>query len=225
MTPAHLRPYQPSVRRDFVDDFLAIQVQEIAAGSLVLDLGGVKIHKRGAFDLTTYPLRSVTANLSLAKGADVQADAAILPFQSFCFDVVLCSELLEHVLNPVQVLSETYRVLTPGGTLLITAPFLYRLHADPHDYGRYTASWWGVQLASSGFREIQITPQGYYYSVLVDIFKQYIEARWRGPFVRFGRWAAGYLQTWAGRQDSRLAFRQDPFVSSFTTGYGIRAVK
>jgi len=45
-----------------------------------------------------------------------------LPFDSNIFDIVTCSEVLEHVQSPELILSEIHRVLKPGGTLCITVP-------------------------------------------------------------------------------------------------------
>ena len=69
----------------------------------------------------------------------VFADGASLPFASSSFDTVLLLEVLEHVIDAERVLAEIDRVLKPGGTLLISMPFLYPLHDAPHDYRRYTA--------------------------------------------------------------------------------------
>jgi SAM-dependent methyltransferase len=45
-----------------------------------------------------------------------------LPFPDKCFSIALCSEVVEHLLQPEQMLSELHRVLKPGGTLILTTP-------------------------------------------------------------------------------------------------------
>jgi SAM-dependent methyltransferase len=69
---------------------------------------------------------------------DVRLDAGKLPFSNGTFDVVLMSEVIEHVPSTVMVLAEVSRVLKPGGLLLITWPFNYMLHEIPNDHVRYT---------------------------------------------------------------------------------------
>jgi len=96
-----------------VDDFHFRHVALIPAGSKVLDLGGNKILKRGCFDIEQYPIHTVYMNLSTAKKPDVQASASEIPFKDDCFDALICSELLEHVPNPSQVIKEAYRVIRP----------------------------------------------------------------------------------------------------------------
>jgi SAM-dependent methyltransferase len=53
-------------------------------------------------------------------------------------DVALCSEVLEHVPHPQAAMGELARIIRPGGVLVLTVPFLARLHEEPHDYFRYT---------------------------------------------------------------------------------------
>jgi SAM-dependent methyltransferase len=47
-----------------------------------------------------------------------------LPIASGCADVVVMSELIEHLLDPDSALEEAWRVLKPGGTLLLSTPNL-----------------------------------------------------------------------------------------------------
>lgn len=68
----------------------------------------------------------------------VFADAARLPFREGSVDTVLMLEVLEHVRHPSEALAEAARVLRPGGSLLLTVPFLYPVHDAPHDFQRYT---------------------------------------------------------------------------------------
>jgi SAM-dependent methyltransferase len=71
--------------------------------------------------------------------ADVIADLGrSLPFAAASFDGVLLSSVLEHLADPVAALEEVSRVLRPGGALVLEVPFLYWLHEEPHDFGRYT---------------------------------------------------------------------------------------
>lgn len=72
-------------------------------------------------------------------------------FSSGSFDTVLCTEVLEHTADDRKVVSNIYKVLKPGGSLLISVPFTYVMHEAPHDYRRYT--YYGIRdiLEKNGF--------------------------------------------------------------------------
>ena len=83
----------------------------------------------------------------------VSGDAHFLPFLNNSVDVVWLCAVLEHIQNPFQVMDEVYRVLKPGGIVLISVPFIQYLHASPHDYFRYTK--YGIRSICSKFTEIE----------------------------------------------------------------------
>ena len=69
---------------------------------------------------------------------DLFGDAQSLPFPDDCVDHVLLLDVLEHLPAPDRCLSEIYRVLRAGGTLVLQVPFLYPLHDTPLDFHRWT---------------------------------------------------------------------------------------
>jgi len=79
-------------------------------------------------------------------------------------DTMLCSEVLEHVPHPQRAVGEFARVLRPGGTLVVTVPFLARLHEEPHDYFRYTRHGLRRLLVDAGFEVDEITETGSLFS-------------------------------------------------------------
>ena len=78
--------------------------------------------------------------LDIRRGIGVQiiGDTQALGIADATFDVVLCTEVLEHLPEPQQAVDEMFRVLKPGGQLLLTTRFLFPIHDAPHDYFRYT---------------------------------------------------------------------------------------
>ncbi len=219
-----------SVRRHFVDQFYIYQVSSLTKEQKNLDLGGHKTIKRGLFHIERYNLQVVYANISPKKGTDVQADALQVPCCNNSFDVIICSELLEHVSYPPQVLREAWRLLKPQGILLITVPFLYPIHGDPYDFGRYTDYYWLSELKKLGFQDISLLRQGLFYSVLINFCKSYVsQLGLSGPIGSPVRYILTVLlaitQYLALKYEQTSHPQKNSFIQSFTTGFGIWAVK
>jgi len=68
----------------------------------------------------------------------VVADVLHLPLASACADLVFCTQVIEHVQRPQRLLDECCRIMKPGGMLVLTGPFYWPLHEEPHDYFRFT---------------------------------------------------------------------------------------
>jgi len=221
-----------TLRRYYIDDFYTRHVSTLSGGAQVLDVGGIKIRKRGKFNIEEYPVHVVYVNLSPDKHPDILANAASLPLKESCFDVAICAEVLEHVPEPKLVLEEIYRVLDSGGKLFASVPFMNWIHADPYDYGRYTDYYWRENLAKIGFKDITIEKQGLFWSVLVNIVREFAYyhiakenriKRWvvRRQIYRLLSWARQKAIVWDNQPESQ----QHPLYSRFTTGFGIFAEK
>jgi len=83
-----------------------------------------------------------------------------LPFKDNSLDVVVASNVLEHVKDPQFVLEECKRVLSPGGRIVITVPFLLHVHQAPYDFYRYTQFMLRELLERAAFDDICIVPLG-----------------------------------------------------------------
>jgi SAM-dependent methyltransferase len=163
---ADLRRRPPSrTSRLWSGDFLAIRPLERdvrSAGAAVtgrlLDLGcGLRPYAE-AFP---YVRHHVGYDLDpVSSRPDVCGLAASLPFRDAAFDVVLATQVLEHVPVPAAMLREARRVLSGGGVLLLTAPQYWRLHEEPHDYFRFTIHGLRLLLEEAGFTTIDVRPQG-----------------------------------------------------------------
>lgn len=82
------------------------------------------------------------------------------PVPDSSVDLALCTEVLEHVLEPAALLSEVKRCLRPGGRLLMTIPFAARWHFVPYDYWRFTPSGIAHLLREAGFADVRIYSRG-----------------------------------------------------------------
>jgi len=91
---------------------------------------------------------------------DVICPVTDLKFQDEQFDTILCTQVLEHVFEHDKMMSEIYRVLKPGGQIILTVPFVWELHEEPYDFFRYTKHALKELFEQSGFEIDYIKPNG-----------------------------------------------------------------
>jgi len=89
------------------------------------------------------------------KKPDQFFDGLNIPFEAFSFDVVICTQVLEHCLDPRKLLSEIHRVLKPAGKLFLTVPFIWGEHEMPYDFRRYSSYGIKKEVENSGFTIIK----------------------------------------------------------------------
>jgi SAM-dependent methyltransferase len=85
---------------------------------------------------------------------DIVCDAEDMQLEDCCFDLVLCTQVLEHVRNPQRVVDECYRVLRPGGLLIATAPSIFPEHGYPGDFWRYMPD--GFRHLLRAFSQVEV---------------------------------------------------------------------
>jgi SAM-dependent methyltransferase len=94
-------------------------------GRLTAELSAAELT---AADVSAVALERARRRLPGARVVELEPDAP-LPFGDGEFELVLCAETLEHVRDVQLLLSETRRVLVPGGRLAVTTPAHRRLTA------------------------------------------------------------------------------------------------
>lgn len=100
-------------------------------------------------------------------------DGYKLPFADEEFDSVISSEVFEHVVNIEDIVIELNRVLKPGGTMLVTAPFVYPKHCEPYDYKRYTLRGLENLLCNAGFECVESKTGSTYWEVIAQLKNVY----------------------------------------------------
>jgi SAM-dependent methyltransferase len=80
-----------------------------------------------------------------------------LPLRDCQFDLVICTQVLEYIPEPRQVIAEIYRVLKPGGTLLVSVPAMFPRDSE-EDSSRFMPK--SLRMLLSPFREVEVLPEG-----------------------------------------------------------------
>jgi SAM-dependent methyltransferase len=140
-----------------------------------LDVGcGTKPYEK-LFDHSSYVgLEFDTGIDSEKKLADFYYDGKTFPFNKAEFDSVITNQVLEHVFNPDEFLSEINRVLKQNGKLLLTVPFVWDEHEQPYDYARYSSFGLKALLNKNGFEILDHKKSVNDYRVLAQLFNAYI---------------------------------------------------
>lgn len=102
-------------------------------------------------------------------GIDIVSDICSIPVEDGSFDAVMCTEVLEHLPDPVRALQELARVLHARGRLIITAPFCSLTHFAPYHYATgFNKYFYLFHLKKLGFQDIQVVENGNYFEFLAQ---------------------------------------------------------
>ncbi len=100
-------------------------------------------------------------------------------------DAVMLIQVIEHLDKPQEAFAEAHRLLKPGGIAIVTSPFLYPIHAAPHDYLRYTRFFIEGLAEKTGFEVVERREiAGYWFSAGVNC-ALYMQSFNRGLLARF----------------------------------------
>ena len=105
---------------------------------VILDYGCADQPYRFLFE--EHGIRYIAADLPGNESADLEIDSSgRVPLSDVSVDVVLSTQVLEHVADPSGYLQEAHRVLRPGGRLILSTHGYWKFHPDPNDYCRWTS--------------------------------------------------------------------------------------
>jgi SAM-dependent methyltransferase len=151
----------------------------LGPGSRVLDYGCAELPYRHLFpddvevvgaDLPGNPHASVL----------IRPDGT-LPVEDGSFDAILSTQVLEHARDPRLYVAECFRVLRPGGRLLLTTHGVFVYHPDPVDYWRWTCAGLRCEVELAGFEVAR-------FRGIVGLLATGLQLVHDGLYTRFPRW-------------------------------------
>jgi len=127
---------QNRVAKSLVDAISALSLENACC----LDVGCGNRPYEYLFERGTYTGIDVASSgrpMSM-KTPDSFYDGVNIPFDENSFDIVIATQVLEHVPNPLGLLIEMGRVCRMSGAIVVSLPFVYPEHEEPYDYFRFT---------------------------------------------------------------------------------------
>ena len=95
------------------------------------------------------------------------------------YDIVICEQVLEHVRDPCTAARTLHDLCRPGGHVLVSTPFLLRLHGHPDDYWRFTPDGLRTLLTNAGLQPLWVRSWGNAPVVKRNLGQWAPYARWR----------------------------------------------
>lgn len=143
---------------------------------------------------------------------DIVCDIVAIPEPDSSFNALLCSEVLEHVPDPIKALDEFTRLLKPGGKLILTAPFASMVHLAPYHFSTgFSRYWYEHHLIQRGFKIEELTPNGDWFEYchqelarLGSMARRYGDWSWPFAYV-LGLLGALYFKIRSGKRAEDLA--------------------
>src|SRR5437588_3302337 len=189
----------------------------------VLDVGcGVKPYAPWFEFATSYVGVDVVEN----RFADLRGAVEALPIEDGGFDVVVCTQVLEHCGDPAQAVRELRRVTAPGGRVLASTHGVQVYHPAPDDYWRWTHAGLERLFRQNGeWRDVTVRPAsgttaclGLVLSIYVDLLSR------RAHVAPLGRAVVTGLNRLTPAIDGRSARLRGPGPGSLHANYHVTAI-
>jgi SAM-dependent methyltransferase len=126
----------------------------IKEGDSIFDIGcGNKPYEAYIRKITgkTSKYRGCDIVQSSKQKVDIVCEATHITEQSESYDVVLCTQVIEHVFEHHKIFEEAYRLLKPGGLFIVSSALVWQLHEEPYDFYRFTLYGFRELLTAAGF--------------------------------------------------------------------------
>jgi len=158
--------------------------------------------------------------------AELEGPIEALPVEDASFDVVLCTQVLEHCEDPAQAVRELRRAVRAGGRVLLSTHGVQVYHPAPYDLWRWTHE--GLErlfLTNGEWATVTVRPSAGTTATLALLLSIYIDLATRRAHVGpVGRVLVGLLNRTAAAIDNRSALLRGPGPGTIHPNYHVTAV-
>jgi ubiquinone/menaquinone biosynthesis C-methylase UbiE len=119
---------------------------------------------------------------------DIVSDITSIPLPDHSVDAVMCTEVLEHIPDPVAAIKEFSRLVKPGGYLLITAPFASLTHFAPYHFASgLSRFFYEKHLPENGFevKELELNGNFFEYVAQENRRVKWVAEKYAGKRISF----------------------------------------
>lgn len=161
------------------DEWVINKLGQINKGKVLLDAGAGEQKYRPycshlkyiAQDFGKYVSNEIPVGLQMDSwdysGTNIFCDIIDMPVENESVDVILCTEVFEHLKNPILAIKEFSRILKMNGMLILTAPFCCLTHMAPFFYyNGFSEYWYREHLADYGFEIKEFVKYGSYFKYM-----------------------------------------------------------
>ena len=214
--------------------WIEAKAKTLPDGSKVLDAGAGQCPYRKYFAHCDYRTHDFARYEGTASGVlkerwdygelDYVCDITAIPEPDGFFEAVICTEVLEHVPDPINTLRELCRLVGPGGRLFLTAPLGSGLHQEPyHFYGGFTPHFYRKFLSDFGCDIVELKPiNGLMKTVGQEVYR--VGRVLHGTSHDFASIVAVFvLMNWLPRYLARM--EKEMLIEEFPVGYLVEARK
>ena len=163
------------------DAWIHKALSEIPAGSRILDAGAGEQRYRESCRHLNYVSQDFAQYDGAGDGAglqtgswkhgklDIVCDITAIPEPAESFDAILCTEVLEHLPDPIAAIQELARLLRRGGRLILTAPFCSLTHFAPYHFATgFNRYFYETHLPQNGLKIVEATTNGNFFEYLAQ---------------------------------------------------------
>lgn len=161
-------------------EWIVEKLKNLKPGSILLDAGAGNMKYKeycshlkyisqdfGEYDDSPKNVGFQTNEIWKSKECDIVSDIINIPMKNESCDAILCSEVFEHIKNPVLALNEFCRLLKIDGILILTAPFCSLTHMAPYYYANGFSKYWFIEnLRDAGFEILEYKTYGNWFNYI-----------------------------------------------------------